>query len=129
LRSTVGNLLDERRPEKDIGKIVRVADAAIASGVGRRQVTTCSAARPLTPGRSIAGLIGVIATRWPIVWGGHCRTDGSGPNSGGANPYPHARTHVGSAINPSAINAATIDAATIDASCANTTRADSSAPC
>jgi hypothetical protein len=79
-------------------------------------------------GRSIAGRVGVIATRWPIVWGGHCRTDGSGPNSGGANPYPHARTHVGSAINTPAINAATIGAATIDASCANTTRAESSAP-
>jgi hypothetical protein len=73
--------------------------------------------------RSIAGPVGVIATRWPIVWGGHCRTNGSGPNSGGANPYPHARTHVGSAINTPAI-----DAATIDASYTSTTRAESSAP-
>jgi hypothetical protein len=76
-------------------------------------------------GRSIAGRVGVIATRWPIVWGGHCRTDRSGPNSGGANPYPQARTHVGSAtINAAAINTSNANTASTDTAHGHSTGTD-----
>jgi len=91
-------------------------------------VTTTSAARQLTLGRSITGRVGVIPTRWPIVWGGHRRPNGGGAN---AHPYPDARAHVGSAtinaaaINTSSANTASTDTAHGDSTGTDTARANS----
>jgi hypothetical protein len=63
------------------------------------------------PGNSIAGQIGVISARGPVViaWGYHCCTDGRG-----ANADTHAATHIGSAKRSAPINAASMHAARSD---------------
>jgi hypothetical protein len=72
--------------------------------------------------RSITGRVGVIPTRWTIIWGGHRR-----PNGGSAkpHPYPDARAHVGSAtINAAAINTASTDTASTDTAHGDSTGTD-----
>jgi hypothetical protein len=59
------------------------------------------------PDQSIAGRVGVIATRSVVIAWGHYRcTDGSGTNA-----HPNAAARIASAISAAAIDAAHVSAA------------------